>query len=234
MRAGKEPGRMKDYKYIFFDLDGTLSDSSEGIISCVKHTLSGFGISEEREDVLRGYIGPPLKERFIELYGVNDVTAEAMMKRYREKYEREGAYQNVLYPGIRELLLALRESGRVTGVATSKPEDTSIDILRHFGILDLFDYVCGAEKHGPRVRKDQVLLELFKRAGIGEKEKGEAVLIGDTSYDIEGAKKTGIDAIGVSYGFGDPEKMAREGAVAVAASPEELKIILVANAKTVC
>lgn len=217
---------MKDYSIILFDLDGTISDSGGGIISCIKYALKNFGIDENDSVVLRGFVGPPMHRRLMDLYGFTKEETDRVVAKYREKYEIEGVYDNVLYPGIEKMLKNLKAAGKTVCVATSKPEETAVAVLKNFEIYHYFDYVVGAQKHGPRQNKDQVIEELFKRASITDNMLSQVVMVGDTNYDIEGANKMKVDSIGVNYGYGNKEDMLSSGAVTVVETVKELEELL--------
>lgn len=215
---------MKKYDIILFDLDGTISDSKEGITKCVQYALEKFGIIEDDLDKLEHFIGPPLKAELIKSYGFSEEDADKAVSIYRERYEPIGIYETKMYPGIEKLISSLKEKGKLIGLATSKPQEMAEEVLRYFDIAEYFDYVMGAEKKGPRQSKTDVLLELFNQMDL--KEKSAAVLIGDTIFDVCGAKNAGIDSIGVSYGYGNVNDMIAEGAICVADSAEELLKLL--------
>ena len=211
------------YDYVLFDLDGTISDSSEGITKGIQIALKALGIEEERDN-LRKFIGPPLKYSFKEFYGFDEEKTELGIKKYREYYAVTGLYENRAYDGIEELLKKIKESGRKIAVATSKPEAFSRDILDKFGLLKYFDYVAGAtlptDQGKTRGEKKEVVeyaIELF-----GNPDKSKVVLIGDTRFDAEGAKEVGIDCIGVLYGFGTEESLLKSGAKYIAPTIEDI------------
>lgn len=216
---------MNKYDIILFDLDGTISNSKEGITNCVQYALSKFGIEELDLDALEHFIGPPLRDEFKRAYGFTADEAEKATAIYRERYEPVGIYEAYMYPGIAELLKFLKENGKIIGLATSKPQDMAEEVLKYFNILEYFDYVMGAERVGPRQSKTDVLLELFKEMGVSE-DKSSIVLIGDTCFDVQGAVNVGIDCIGVGYGFGNGQDMLDAGAVLIAEDAKELINIL--------
>lgn len=217
---------MKRYDTILFDLDGTISNSKEGITKCVQYALSKFGISVDDLDSLEHFIGPPLRESFAKFYGFTKDEAEKATALYRERYEPTGIYECEMYPGVEEMLVDFKKEGKTIALATSKPQEMAEEMLRYFKIYQYFDYVMGSEKVGPRQSKTDVLLALFEQMGIDENDKSGIVLVGDTHFDAIGAKNTGIDCIGVKYGFGTEESLLNAGAVAVVDDVKELiKII---------
>ena len=170
------------YSYVLFDLDGTISDSSEGITKGIKIALESMGIHEEVEN-LHKFIGPPLKYSFTTFYGFNEEQCVKAVKKYREYYSQTGLFENRAYDGVDELLKKIKESGRKIAVATSKPEKFSIQILEKFGLLSYFDVVSGATMDGVRGDKSEVIEEALKR--FGNPDKKDVVLVGDTRFDAE-------------------------------------------------
>ena len=219
-------------KYILFDLDGTITDSSEGITGCVSYALSTLGIKEDNQDVLRKYIGPPLDEGFANNHGLNKQDALKAVAAYRERYKDIGIYENILFDGIKEMLFGLREDGYVIALATCKPEIYVPRILEYFNIAHLFDIAVGSELEGGKRRhKDDVILEVlyqiidkYKLNPDNAKKnsteydallsdvKAYALMIGDRKDDILGAKSVGISSMGVRYGFAEPGELEACGA----------------------
>lgn len=207
------------YKYIIFDLDGTLSDSKEGITKSVQYALEKVGIIEDNLEDLEHFVGPPMVEQYMKTYGMSKEKAFETLGYYRERYTPTGIYETKAYPGIMEILEALKENGLKIGMATSKPEGMAVEVAKYLEIEEYFDEISGADLKGPRQSKADVLNKLFEKSGF---EKDKSVLIGDTHYDIEGANKVGIDSIGVNWGMGTKDEMMDEGAIAVFDSHEEL------------
>lgn len=209
-------------KTILFDLDGTLTDSGEGIINCAILALEYFGLPIPSREEMRVFVGPPLHESFIR-HGVPTDQAGKAVEIYRSRYIPIGAYENTPYPGIRELLEHLRARGYKLFVATSKPERMSIDILQHFDLAKYFDGICGATMDTSRTNKDAVIAYLIEQNGRPD----DMIMVGDTKFDILGAKAHGIPAIGVSWGYGTVDDMERAGAAAIAHTMEELENLLI-------
>ncbi|MGN0327418.1 MAG: HAD hydrolase-like protein [Lachnospira sp.] len=208
-------------KYILFDLDGTVTDSSEGITKSVQHALRGMGIEETSMWNLRRFIGPPLDESFMTFYNMNREDALKAVSLYRERYGETGIFENKLYDGVKELLETLKENGYVTALATCKPEIYVPRILKHFGIYELFDIVVGSElEGGSRRHKNEVIEEVFRQIIIKynlsqdslNEIKADSIMIGDRKDDINGAKLAGIESMGVRYGFAEPEELEDAGA----------------------
>lgn len=204
-------------KMILFDLDGTLTDSGEGIMNCAIYALSHYGIEPPSEKELRTFVGPPLTESFAR-FGVPKDKLEEAIRIYRSRYIPIGKFENHPYPGIRELLERLKADGHKLYVATSKPEAMSIDILEHFDLARYFEKICGASSDLSRNTKGAVIEYLLRECGTQE----QVLMVGDTAYDVIGANAHGIPTIGVSWGYGLVEDMRSAGAVAIATTIDEL------------
>ena len=204
-------------KTILFDLDGTLTDSGEGIMNCAALALEHFHIPVPSREEMRVFVGPPLTSTFRSFGIPEDKIAEAV-KVFRSRYVPVGIYENAPYPGIRELLQALSSHGHKLYVATSKPEEMAITVLRHFDLEQFFTGICGAAMDESRTNKEEVIAYLLEKNGTAD----NMLMIGDTVFDVLGAASHGIPAIGVSWGYGNPEEMRKAGAIAVAKNMEEL------------
>ena len=204
-------------KSILFDLDGTLTDSGEGIMKSAVYALSHYGIEAPSEAELRTVVGPPLTESFARLGVPQEKLAEAI-EIYRSRYIPIGRFENHPYPGIRELLEQLRLDGHKLYVATSKPEWMSIEILEHFDLAKHFDLICGASTDFARNTKEAVIAHLLSQCDA----QSNAVMVGDTAYDVIGAKAHNIPCIGVSWGYGSISDMENAGAVSIVHTMEAL------------
>ena len=208
-------------KSILFDLDGTLTDSGEGIMKSAVYALSHYGIEAPPEQQLRTVVGPPLSESFAR-FGVPQEKIKEAIEIYRSRYIPIGRFENHPYPGVRELLEQLRNDGHKLYVATSKPEWMSIEILEYFDLAKYFNIICGASTDFSRNTKDAVIAHLLSQCDA----KTNAVMIGDTAYDVIGAKVHNIPCIGVSWGYGTTEDMKNAGALAIAYTIEQLYDLL--------
>ncbi len=211
----------KQYDAVLFDLDGTLTDSSLGIITCAKLALDHYNIEVPMEQ-MKTFIGPPLRDTF-QKYGMNPEEAENAVKIFRARYEKVGKYENEPYDGIEELLKKLKDEGVLLYVATSKPEETAIDILKKFQLAQYFDEIAGASKDKSRDSKSAVIRYLLNKVG----EEKQMIMVGDTIFDIEGARQEGLDCIAVTWGFGDIEEMKQQNPAALVHTVEELFTVLV-------
>ncbi len=204
-------------KAILFDLDGTLTDSGEGIINCARLALEHFGLPLPTREEMRVFVGPPLHETFMK-FGVPADKADEAIEVYRSRYIPIGKFENYPYPGIPELLESLVSHGHRLYVATSKPEPMSVEILEHFGLAKYFTKICGASFDKSRSTKDAVIAYLLKETG----EARNMIMVGDTKFDILGAKIHGIPAIGVAWGYGEVKDMVDAGAAGIAYTTQEL------------
>lgn len=204
-------------KTVLFDLDGTLTDSGEGIINCVTLALEHFGLPVPDRHTLRVFVGPPLQEMFVK-FGVPEDKADEALAVFRSRYTTVGKFENYPYPGIRELLDKLKRNHFRLLVATSKPEEMAIEILNKFELAAYFDRICGATMDESRVSKDAVISYLLET----EHGSDSMVMVGDTVFDVIGAAAHHIPTIGVSWGYGSTLDMMNAGAIAIADTPQQL------------
>lgn len=204
-------------KTILFDLDGTLTDSGEGIINCAIYALEHYNLPIPSREELRVFVGPPLTDTFMK-FGVKPEDAVDAVEKYRERFIPIGMYENKLYPGIPELLETLRAEGHILCIATSKPESMAREILRYFDIGKFFHYICGATLDHSRDTKEQVISYLMSQCPS----EFPWVMVGDTAFDVIGAKAHNIPAIGVSWGYGLVEELQEAGAAAIVYNTDEL------------
>lgn len=208
-------------KTILFDLDGTLTDSGEGIINCVIYALEHFGLPIPSRESLRYFVGPPLHESFVK-QGVPAERAEEAVAVYRERYVPIGMFENTPYDGVGEMLEKLKEAGHTLYVASSKPEWMCIRILEHFDLAKYFAQICGATMDTSRTNKEDVIEYLIRQNGRTD----NMIMVGDTKFDVLGAKAHNIPCIGVSWGYGTVADIENAGALSIAESIEELYTML--------
>ncbi len=204
-------------KAILFDLDGTLTDSGEGIMNCATLALNHFNLPIPDRQELRVIVGPPLRDSLIK-FGVREDQIKEALEIFRRRYTTIGKYENIPYDGIREILEKLKAQGHRLYVATSKPEEMAVDILDKFELSQYFEMICGATLDESRDAKDAVIAYLLDL----NRDVKQAVMVGDTKYDVLGAKAHGIPTIGVSWGYGDIAEMEQAGVSAIVHSPDEL------------
>lgn len=219
-------------RYILFDLDGTITDSSEGITKSVQHALKKLGIEENDQAMLRRFIGPPLDESFEKFYGFDKEEALKAVDYYRERYSDKGIYENVLFDGIADMLEGLKRDGYIIALATCKSEIYVPRILEYFDVDKYFDVAVGSElEGGERRHKNQVIDEVFVRlaaAGLADagnlsETKSQSIMIGDRKDDILGAKASGIDSMGVRYGFAEEQELEIAGADYIVETVEDIR-----------
>ena len=205
---------------VLFDLDGTLTDSGLGIARCVVHALERLGRPAPDPAALRRWMGPPLADSFRDFLGAeHDHLVAPALAAYRERFRAVGMFENRVYPGVRDLLAELRARGCELRVVTSKPTIFSEEILRHFDLAHYFAGVHGAELDGTHGEKATLIAHVVESERI---RAHEAVMVGDRSLDVLGARKNGVASIGVLWGYGSLDELQQAGADAIVSTPEEL------------
>ena len=212
------------YQTILFDLDGTLTNPALGITNSLAYALEKFNIEVTDKKELYRFIGPPLQDSFENFYHFSKEDSLKAVDFYRDYFRHKGLYENEVYQGIPDLLERLKAQGKKRLVATSKPEEFAIQILKHFKLFDYFDFVIGASMDGSRCLKGDVIAHALTTAQIAD--PSATIMIGDREHDIIGAKKNGLDAIGVLYGFGSQEELEKAGAKDMAKTVADLRKIL--------
>lgn len=208
---------------VLFDLDGTVTDPKVGITQAAACALRELGYGNIAPDTLTAFIGPPLHESFPALYGLNEEETDQAIRCFRAYYTDRGWAENIPYPGMAALLTALRQAGLRLAIATSKPEDTAVRILEHFGLAEQFDLICGAcAGDKASAGKASVVRDALHRLG----DTGKTIMVGDRSYDVVGAHTVGLPAVGVLYGYGSRQELDDAGADFIAADLNELEAIL--------
>ena len=209
------------YQTILFDLDGTLTNPALGITNSLAYALEKFNIEVTDKKELYRFIGPPLQDSFENFYHFSKEDSLKAVDFYRDYFRHKGLYENEVYQGIPDLLERLKAQGKKLLVATSKPEEFARQILKHFELFDYFDLVAGASMDGSRRLKGDVIAHALTTAQVSD--LSATIMIGDREHDIIGAKKNGLDAIGVLYGFGNREELKKAGATYIATNVEELQ-----------
>ncbi len=189
------------YQYILFDLDGTLTEPKEGITKCVQYALAACGIHEPNLDNLTSFIGPPLTDEFMRVYGMSAGQAQFALKKYRERFAVKGLYENKAFDGAKALLDTLHAHGKIIALATSKPQPYAEQILENFDLKSQFNIIVGATFDGTLDKKSDVIRETLRQLKITDTQKHQVVMIGDRHHDLLGAKANGIDAIGIRLGY---------------------------------
>ena len=199
------------YDCILFDFDGTVFDTVEGITKSVRYALNKVGIDAELES-LRCFAGPPLVDKFMEVFGFDRADAEQATLDFRERYNPIGLNECCVFPGIKELLEKLRAAGKTVGIATSKPQELAEELLRREDMLGLFQVICGSRPDGNNSAKWQVVEHAMELCGAA---KENTILVGDTKYDVAGAHKVGIACVGVRYGYAAEGELEAAGVDAI-------------------
>lgn len=210
---------MAGFDYILFDLDGTISDSAEGITNSVMYAEEKMGYPVSSREELFKFVGPPLCEMFQKHLGLDREGGLYAVECYREYYNVKGIFENRIYDGIEDLLRVLRAEGKIILLATSKPEVYAKQILEHFELAKYFDYICGATLHG-RTDKAEVIEYALETAGITDKSR--CLMIGDRMHDILGAKRVGLASCGVLFGYGDLRELTEAEADFLAETPRDI------------
>lgn len=213
------------YEYILFDLDGTLTDSAIGITNSVIYALKKYDIKVDNRNELNKFVGPPLSDSFESYYGFSQEEAKTAVEYYREYYREKGMFENSVYDGIENLLKTLKYNNKTLAVATSKPQVFAQQILEKFDIAKYFTYIAGSNLDGTRVKKDEVIQYALESCNITNLPK--VIMIGDREHDINGAKKVGIDSIGVLYGYGDRDELEKAGADFIVNTVLDIKKMLI-------
>lgn len=210
---------MSNYKYILFDFDGTLTDSSEGIFKSLTYAFESYGHGTPSDDLLKKFIGPPLYHSFTVFCGFDDKHAWEMTDKYRERYKKIGYLESRLYDGIPETLKALKEQGYKLATASSKPLHFVDQICENLGIKEYFDFLGGTEFDNTSESKATVIENAMKNLGAN---LDNTLMVGDRLFDIEGAHQVGIPCCAVLYGFGNREEFEEYNAEYIVETPEEI------------
>ena len=211
------------YQYILFDLDGTLTDSKEGIFNCIRHALDTLGMPVPPEQTLLKFIGPPLQDSFMEYCGFDREQAAEAVRIFRSRYSTLGKFENTAAPGMAELCARLKERGYVLALASSKPEEMCVPICEKFGFAPSLDVIAGSPPTGDWEKAD-VIREAMRRLRLTDADKPTVLMVGDRKYDVLGAQECGLACVGVEFfGYAAPGELAEAGAAAVVRTAEELE-----------
>lgn len=211
------------YDAVLLDFDGTIADTGEGIYDSVRYAVRAMGFDPLPEEVVHTFIGPPVFSSFKRALNLSDEDSATAVEKYRESYMNGGIYRLSFYDGMEKLLNDIKKSGIKLAVASSKPENFIIEILRYLKISDLFDFISAPESDKAPESKTALVERAVKALGI---DKSKAVMIGDRYFDIEGAKEAKVDSIGVTFGFGDRNELVNSGADYIADSTEDIRRII--------
>ncbi len=209
-------------KAIIFDFDGTVCDTGEGIKKSAAFALNSIGIETPDVDELGYFIGPPLLVTFQEKFGKTPQEADELVKKFRERYSEIGLFESHLYDGIHDLLKSLRNDGFKLGIASSKPQLFIEKLLSHFGIADMFDCVCGVTFQADCEPKPSIIARCAKELGTAP---ADVIMVGDTQYDIDGAKENELRSIGVTWGYGTKFELIESGADFILDAPQDVEAV---------
>lgn len=215
---------MKDRKFLLFDLDGTLTDPAEGITASIAYALAAFGVETKDLSALERFIGPPLTDTFREYFGQDEARNHEAIAKYREFYGKQGMLMNRVYEGIEPLLARLYAQGKTLLLATSKPTFYAAKIMAHYGLDRYFTFLGGSNLDNTRTAKAEVIAWVMEQAGPFCVE--DAVMIGDRMHDVAGARRHGMDSIGVLFGYGTRQELEAAGANRLAESVDRLAALL--------
>ncbi len=210
---------------VLFDLDGTLTDSAPGLVSCIGYALDKMGIEHPDAETMRTFLGPPLWVTFRDHFGLDEEQVVRAIELYRERYHDTGMFENTVYDGIRDTLEALRDANIRMAIATSKPEYSATRILEHFDLAQYFEFIGADDLEGSRASKTKVIAHVLANTGLDPTAQ-RLIMVGDRRHDVEGAAEHGIDTIGVLWGYGDHAELANAGARVIVAKPVELTAAL--------
>lgn len=214
------------YSNVFFDLDGTLTQSEFGILEGAKRALTHFGVDCSDIKKLKKFIGPPLYVSFHDNYGFSEEDTQEAIRIYREYYTSKGVYQAPLYDGILDLLSDLKSTGKKVMMTTSKPLKMATTVAKNNEIFDLFDGIIGPGLDEKDSSKTILIRRAMDTLGLSDHDRDQIVMVGDRFYDIEGANEVGIDSIGVLYGYGEKEELSKAGATHLAEDVAALRKLL--------
>ena len=214
------------YRYIFFDLDGTLTDSKEGVIKSARYAIEKLGSPQPDDATMLKFVGPPLADSFMEYCGYSREKALEAVEVYRERYVPIGLYENRPAPGAAELLARLKERGCVMALASSKPEVMCEKVCERFGFAPYLAAICGSPLHGECTKADVIRMAM-DRLGLGEADKKDILMVGDRKYDILGAAECGIDCLGLTlFHYAEPGELEAAGPKFITAGLDEVETII--------
>ena len=213
----------RKFDFVLFDFDGTVADTARGITRCALEALQFYGYDEPDKERLRLFIGPPLVDSFMDLYGADEALARKMVDKYREHYSGGGMFECDFYPGVPQLLDELKKAGCKMAIASSKPGKFVAQILEKLGAAEYFSFISAPEVGHVNPTKAELITWAMQALGA---EKESTVMVGDRLFDIEGAKQVGIKSIGAVYGFGSEAELNEYKADMLAFNAEQIKELI--------
>jgi len=214
-----------NYKYdaVFFDFDGTIADTGEGIFHSVKYAIEKMGFPPLPDDRLRTFIGPPVFESFRRELPMSDEQAAEAVEKYRERYSESGIFRLRVYDGIENLIKELKNSGIKVAIASSKPEKFVMRLIDYLNISSLIDFIAAPESDKAPEGKTVLVERAVNHFGV---DKSRALMVGDRYFDIDGANGAGIESIGVTFGYGSREELENAGSTYLADNTEDIRKII--------
>ena len=214
------------YDLVLFDLDGTLTDSKQGIIGAVQYAMDKMGLPPADETKVLSYIGGPFREELRRAHGFDKSRADRFVELYREYYLSRGIHQNRVFDGIEDVLAELHRKEKALAVATAKPSEQAETVLINFNLRQYFGLIAGAKPNGDRSAKVDVIR--YALSQLLPPDLSKVVMVGDRCHDILGARENGIDSVAVTYGYGSDEELRESEPTYFANSPGELRGLLLA------
>lgn len=212
---------MANFDYVIFDFDGTVADTGEGILKSLQYSFVAMGDDEPDLSDLKKFIGPPVYYSYTQFYGINDDKVDLYIKKYRERYREKGIYESKIYDGMKELINFLKEKKVKVGIASSKPENLIYLVADYLGITDLFDVIVGVKSDNSKhSTKAGLITQAISDLGATEKEK--VLMVGDRSFDIDGAHDAGVKCCGALWGYGNKEEFEEHSADFIVKIPTEI------------
>ena len=198
-------------QYIFFDLDGTLTDSQPGIYESLRILLNHFGI-EKTDEELKPFLGPALWDSLPKYCGFTHEKCVEAVEVFRKHYFSTGIYNNSVYEGIPEVLESLKAAGKNLVLATGKPVEQAEIVINHFGLGKYFDFIGGSTLDKSRSKKGQVIAYAMEQMKFTETDRSKIIMVGDRDNDINGAHENGLEVAAVLYGYGSRPEFEKAGA----------------------
>lgn len=218
------------YQYLLFDLDGTLTDSEEGIRNCILYAFDYYNISNRDDDFINQFIGPPLTVSFQQFCGFSEEKAQEAAAKYRERFATIGLFENRAYDGVVSMLKDLKAAGKTIALATSKPEVYVFPIIEKYGISPYIDVPVGATLDDSRSKKTDVIREALRQLGITtEEQRKQVLMIGDRNHDILGARECGLDSLGCGWGYAKKGELQEAGATYIVDTVKEASAFLLTH-----
>lgn len=216
---------MANFDYLIFDFDGTVADTGEGILKSLQYSFTAMGDDTPDLSDLKRFIGPPVYYSYTTFYGISEDKVDLYIKKYRERYREKGIYESDIYPGLKELIIALKEQNIKIGIASSKPESLIYSVSDYLGITDLFDVIVGVKSDNS---KHSTKAGLISQAAeeLGAKDKNKVLMVGDRLFDIDGAHESGIKCCAVLWGYGNRDEFEKHKADFIIEVPKDILNLL--------